>query len=444
MKFFKSLGNIVVKYRFAVVTLWIVAAAIIFWQAPVLSQVAKTDESSFLPEDSQTMQASRLYAQLFPDTGSRSSMILVLTDGGGLNDADRAYARSLGDFLAGSMDKYDIHDVSSPFTDKELETAMLSADGKSAVLKVDLKTSGYKEVTNEAVVALRAAIASGGEAPASPAGLAVNITGDAPLGQEYIDSVQNSLGTTTKITIILIVVILLLIYRSPLAPVLPLATIGLSFLISRGIIAMLTTIGYKVSSFTEIFLIAVLFGAGTDYCLLLISRYREELVAGFSPKEALAAAFPHTSTAILSSGGTVIIGFLGMVLAKFGLFNTTGPSIAIGVGVTVLSVLTLTPALISILGEHIFWPAHPSRNREKELKGSPFWNKLSSVVTKKPMIFLLASLAVFIPFMVLSGSVTRSFDSLKELPKTSDTVAGYEAIQLHFNRSEERRVGKEC
>ena len=218
---------------------------------------------------------------------------------------------------------------------------------------------------------------------------------------------------------------------------LPLATIGLSFLISRGIVALLTTLGYKVSSFTEIFLIAVLFGAGTDYCLLLISRYREEIVAGREPREALAAAYPHTSAAIISSGGTVIIGFLGMVLAKFGLFNSTGPSIAIGVGVTVLAVLTLTPALIAIFGERIFWPAHPSRNREKEQAGSPFWNRLSALVTASPMVFLLVALAVFVPFMVLCGQRRRARSTaLKELPASSDTVQGFNAIKAHFDQGE--------
>jgi RND superfamily putative drug exporter len=436
MKFFNGLGRAVVKLRFVILAFWLAAAAVLFFVAPALSDVAKTDEAGFLPKDSEAAQAAKLYRELFPGEGDRSSLMLVLTDDGGFSEADRAYARSLEGYLNGAKDEYLIQEVISPFSKTELESQMLSADGKAAVIGVNLSSPGYIDATNEAVKKLRADISGGGAAPKTPESLSVHVTGDAPLGQEQIDSVKSSLDKTTKITIGLIVVILLIIYRSPLAPVLPLGTIGLSFLISRGIVALLAETGYQVSSMTEIFMIAVLFGAGTDYCLLLISRYREEIVAGRDARAALSAAFPHTSAAILSSGGTVIIGFIGMVLAKFGLFNSTGPSIAIGVGVTVLAVLTLTPALIAIFGESIFWPAHPSKNREEAQAGSPFWNRLAALVTGRPVVFLLVALAVFVPFIVCAGRAARSFDMLKELPADSDTVKGFDAVKAHFDQGE--------
>ncbi len=439
MKFFNGICKGVSKLRIAVIAFWLAAAAVVWFTAPVLSEVARTDESSFLKSNTETAQASALYKELFPEAGSGSSFIVVLTDGKGLNDADRAYAKSLEAFLMAEKDTYKIREINSPIINSKLEEALISADGQAAVMQVNLSGAAYTSVVNEAVNALKRDIkgdTAAGDAPDAPAGLTVNITGDAPLGQEYIDNVKKSLNMTTAITVILIVVILLLIYRSPLAPMLPLATIGLSFLISRGVVALLTTLGFTVSSFTEIFMIAVLFGAGTDYCLLLISRFREEIVAGKSPKEALAAAYPHTAAAIISSGGTVIIGFIGMSLADFGLFSSTGPSIAIGVAVTMLAVLTLTPALISMFGEILFWPAHPSKNREREQAGSPFWNKLSAAVTRRPVTFLLVTLGVLLPFMILSANVTRTFDSLKEMPATAEAVQGFEHVKAHFNQGE--------
>jgi len=435
MRFLQGLSKTVVKLRYAIIVFWVAAAVVILLTAPELSKVASSDETSFLPPNSDTLQATALYKQLFPSTGNTSSFVLVLTDNNGISDADRTYGRAIGDFLMAGEDKYDIQDIKSPFTDSAYEAEMISADGKAAVIDFSMKTGDYRDTTNAAIDAIHADL-KGASAPQPPAGLTVNMTGDAPVGQEYIENIKTSLNLTTKITVALIVVILLIIYRSPLAPVLPLSTIGLSFLISRGFVALLTTIGYKVSSFTEIFMIAVLFGAGTDYGLLLISRYREEIVAGHGPRDALTAAFPHTSVAIVCSGCTVIIGFIGMGLAKFGLFNTTGPSIAIGVGVTLLAVLTLTPSLIAIFGERIFWPAHPSLNREKELAGSPFWNRLSKLVTSKPVLFMLVTLAVFAPFMILATNITRSFDILDQIPQSSDTVLGYNALKAHFNQGE--------
>ena len=329
-----------------------------------------------------------------------------------------------------------MNDVTSPFTQNEYESAMESQDGKAAIINVGMTSEAWTDDTNAAVRAVKKDIPGGSTAPTIPQGLSVDVTGDAPMSQEQIDDINLSIGITAKISIGLIIVILLLIYRAPLAIMLPLGTIGLSYLITRSIVALLTTAGFKASSFTDTFLIAILFGAGTDYCLLLISRYREEIAGGLSAKEALASAFPRTAGAILSSGGTVIIGFLGMILAKFGLFSSIGPCIAIGIAVTLLAVLTLTPALAAIFGEAVFWPAHPSRNREKERLGSPFWNRLSAAVVKRPTAFLLGTLAVFLPFMILSANISRSYDSLQDLPKSSEAVAGYNIIKAHFDEGE--------
>jgi RND superfamily putative drug exporter len=436
MKFLKGYCNIVVRLRFLIVAVWLAAAAALFFAAPQLSDVVKSDAAAFFSADSETTKAGDLYRELFPDAGGRTSFTVALENGGGLGGADRQYARDLETWLVKNKDRYMVQDVTSPVTQTEYESAMVSADGKALLVNVAMSGTAWMDDTNEAVRKAAEDIAGGSDAPAAPAGLTVRVTGDAKLGQEQVDDVHRSIDITTKITIGLIVVILLLIYRAPLAPVLPLGTIGLSFLITRGVVALLASAGFQASSFTETFLVALLFGAGTDYCLLLVSRYREELANGANAREALTAAFPRTAGAILSSGGTVIIGFLGMILAKFGLFSSIGPSIAIGIGITLLAVLTLTPALIAIFGESVFWPAHPSKNREKELRGGRFWTRLSTAVVKRPMAFLLIALAVFAPFMVMSLNVERAFDTLAELPKDSETLAGYGIIKAHFDQGE--------
>lgn len=142
------------------------------------------------------------------------------------------------------------------------------------------------------------------------------------MSEEDHGNINRSMDLTVKITIFLVILFLVLIYRSPVAPLLPLVTIGLSFLISRGLITGMAEMGMKISTFTETFLVAVLFGAGTDYCMLIISRFKEELKAGRNVESALREAIPNTGIAVISSGGTVIVGFLCMIFASFGLFNT--------------------------------------------------------------------------------------------------------------------------
>ncbi len=439
---FNKLIDFIRKFKWPIVIFWVLLAAVIVWQAPKLSDVAKTDSQSFFPENTEAVKFGKLLNELYPGKNSGSSLFVVFERQQGLNDSDRDYAVKLEKFLTDNKSKLDIKSISSPFSNKDLEAAMISKDKKGALLEVNLTSPGYKEQTNEIVKEIRSYIQEPEKAglgitpPAIPSGLSANVTGEAAFGQEEIDNVNDSLGLTFMITILLVVLILIIIYRSPIAPILPLLTIGMSFLISRGLIAYLTTVGLKVSSFTEQFLVAVLFGAGTDYCLLLISRFREEIVSEKAPKEALKAAYPHTGKAIISSGGTVIIGFLCMVLATFGLYNTTGPSIAIGVTITILAVLTLTPALISIFGESIFWPAHPSKNIEKEKAGSPFWNKLAELVTRKPVRLILICLVAVLPFIVLTGSIRSNYDTLGELPKKSDAILGFDVIKKHFAQGE--------
>ncbi|MDP4093127.1 MAG: MMPL family transporter [Bacillota bacterium] len=438
--FFQKVSNFTARYKWFIIAFWILLTLFILISAPVLSKVANTDSQSFFPSDTDAVKYSKLINQLYPSKSTGTSMFAVLYRKSGINSGDIEFGKKLEDFINKNKAQFKVKSVISPFTNKQMESTMLSKDKQAALIEIDLNVSGYTETANNVVKALREDVQSGTRVdsgiPDIPTGLSVNITGDAAFGQEEIDDVHNSMGLTFKITILLLVLILIIIYKSPVAPVIPLMTIGISFLISRGLIASLTTIGLRVSSFTEQFLVAVLFGAGTDYCLLLISRFREEIVSGKQSKEAMASAFPHTGMAIISSGGTVIIGFLCMVMAKFGLFNTTGPSIAIGVGITILAVLTLPPALIAILGERIFWPAHPSKNIEKEQQGSRFWNKLSVTVTSKPYRFIIICLLVAVPFVICTTKINRDFDQLGELPSKSDAILGFDVMKNHFDQGQ--------
>src|SRR5665648_159663 len=157
------------------------------------------------------------------------------------------------------------------------------------------------------------------------------------------------------------------VYRSPVSPLIPLGTIALAYLISRGFVAFLGDGIITISGYTNIFLIVILFGAGTDYCLFLISRFREEMAKTEAPRPAATETVRTVGETIASRAGTVIVGLSTMAFAKLGLFNTTGPSVAIGVVVALLAGLTFTPALLSLLGRRAFWPR---RVRED---GSRFW-----------------------------------------------------------------------
>jgi len=436
----RKISELVLKLRWVFIVFWIVFVLAVQLFAPSLSKVASSNQESFLPQDSDPIKANKLYNELFPDEGGKCSLTLVFENKKGLSDQDKQYMLSLEEYFTKHEKEYKISHIVSPASKKEYESIMYSNDKMAALMLISLDVEMYTEESNDLIASIRDGLKNDGDEkikdmPDHPDELSVSVTGDAAIVQEQHQTVNKSMEVTTIITIVLVIVVLLLIYRSPIAPFVPLLTIGISFLISRGVIAWLAELGLNVSSFTETFLIAVLFGAGTDYCLLMIARFREEISQGKEKMEALRHSIPGTGEAIISSACTVIIGFSMMFFANFGLYKTTGPSVAIGVAITLLAVMTLTPSIVSVLGEKIFWPAHPSKVHEVK-KQSKFWYKLSIMVTGKPGRFIIVCLMVFMPFIVSVKFLDRSFDQLNELPASADCVKGFKVMSEHFGQGD--------
>src|SRR5262249_48697743 len=152
------------------------------------------------------------------------------------------------------------------------------------------------------------------------------------------------LDKTTIATIILVIVILLLVYRAPLLALVPLATIAISVWVALKILALCTLIpGFHLVNISQIFAVVMLYGAGTDCCLFLISRYREELSEGHDRPVALARSVGKVGSALAASAGTVIVGLGMMGLAEFAKVRSGGPAIAVSLAVALVASLTLAP-----------------------------------------------------------------------------------------------------
>ena len=153
-----------------------------------------------------------------------------------------------------------------------------------------------------------------------------------------------------------------MIFRSPVAAVLPLLTVGLVFGVATALMALLgTALHVEVGQELPTMLVVVLFGIGTDYVLFLLFRYRERVRAGDSPRDAIVAAVERVGGAIVSAATAVIAAFGALVLAALGFFTTLGPALAVAVAVMVAAALTLVPAVVTVLGRHVFWPAPDPR-----------------------------------------------------------------------------------
>ena len=189
-----------------------------------------------------------------------------------------------------------------------------------------LSSSFVAPVSHEVVGWMERQVKESGLSP--PAGLEIRWTGDAVIGRDYMANVQTSLDRAAVATVVLLLCVLLAVYRSFWLALVPLVTIGAALVISRGILAWMMLAGWELSPLVELFLIAILFGTGTDFCLFLSWRYAEHLNPN-NPAGSMRVTLARSFTALVTSAGTIIIGLLLMGTTQFKLFSSTGPSVAL-------------------------------------------------------------------------------------------------------------------
>src|SRR5262249_28319681 len=280
--------------------------------------------------------------------------------------------------------------------------------------------------------------------PAAPAGLELAFTGSAVVGHDINTAANESISNTTRATVALVVLILLVVYRSPLLAMVPLVTIALSVVVSLWSIALLATtpgFGFQVISITKVFVVVVLFGAGTDYCLFLIARYSEELGRGRAKVDALLEAIRQVGGALVASAGTVIIGLGMLYFSSFAKIKYTGPTIALSLAVALAASLSLAPALLGWLGGAIFWPfpaprRAPGGGRPLEspasLQATGFWVKVSDLVVQYPLAILSICLMVLLPLAAVGARTKSNYNQLADLDPDRPSVIGADAVRRHF------------
>ena len=425
---FEKIGKFVVKYRIVVLLFWLVAAIFIGIKAPSLSQVGTTDEATFLPLNTESVKVRDVIKDKFPEEQAVGSGTIIFFNQQGLSEEDKNYTKKVSDWLTSDQKPAEVEKVISAATNPESESLFTSQDKTTTLIQVNFSTNSFDKKTEEAVTAIRQRLSD------RPADLQAYFSGQAGISADLSDSIQQSIDATTWATIILVIVMLLIIYRSPVASLVPLVTVGVAFIISRGVLGYLAQAGWKITSMLDSFLIVLIFGAGIDYCLFIVSRLREELAKSNHKHEAVTQTMAKIGAVITASAVTVIVGFLGLSVASFGMVKTIGPALAIAIGITLLAGLTLAPALMSIFGHKLFWPFPEVEKPHKSLILD--WEKIASVVTSKakfiaPVVILL----LLIPYLALSRT-NKSFDILSEMSKDKESVQGFEVLKGHFDQGE--------
>jgi RND superfamily putative drug exporter len=430
---YRFLGWLAATHPWKVCAAWILLGALVTCTAPRWDTHAQDDDIRFLPARCDSVRGYQLLREAFPQDVFASRVIFAVERSPGrLNPADfRLVDELVADLnqLRKDAPELQITRVSS-HGDPFLGNRLISADGQCTLIQVSLGTP-YLALQTRATVdradaVLRARLARvGADAPA------LYTTGPAGVGRDLLTAGGTSLDNTTLATILLVIAILLLVYRAPLLALVPLATIAAATWVALKFLTLCTLIpGFILVNISQVFAVVMLYGAGTDYCLFLIGRYREELAHGLGCDQALARSVGAVGEALAASAGTVICGLGLMGLAEFAKVRCGGPAIAVGLAVALAASLTLAPALLRLSGRFAFWPT--GLPRRPAGPGRTTWDWLSRQVVARPVLVWCAALAALLPLAWVGLHVKASYRATSELSAACNSVRGLDAIQRHF------------
>jgi RND superfamily putative drug exporter len=438
---FHRLGRLTATYPWSTCLIWLVVGVGLSLLAPSWDTRCQDDDVRFIPERCTSVRAFQLLEKAFPQEVMASNLVFVVErDNKSLNKADYDLVDRIVADLEALRQKspgLNIGRIDSCHTDL-VGTRLTSADHRCTLIQVSLGSPYLALATAEAVDKARQIVnqrveQSGTDTPH------VYATGAAGVGHDMTRTCGNSLESTTVATVLLVVVVLLLVYRAPLLALIPLCSIALSVWVAMKLLALMTLVpGVHLVNISKIFAIVILYGAGTDYCLFLISRYREELESGKKGVEALSAAVGGVGEALAASAGTVMIGLGLMALAEFAKVRYAGPAIALSLGVALLASLTLTPALLRILGKVVFWPNRAPGQvrvgvlRRLQVVRTGFWDWISHGVASRPIVVWSVAVLVLLPLIVVGLSVQPNYCATSELSPRVESLQGMEAIKRHF------------
>ena len=437
--------------------LWLAIVVVIVWMSisgftgPLfgkLSTVQENNNSSFLPAESEATRAANAIAK-FSDSANDQIPALVLFTGDvnvGTIASAQAFAQTLGSknlvHSDGALLKdADGKEISIPISDYFIDGAPIvafpSEDGKAILasfpISVQIATALLPDGKEPALPGLIDAIRYYANDYAKVNGLVTHTTGFAGILADLFGafgSIDSALLLTTGGVV---AIILIIVYRSPVLWILPLMSAGLALTLSGGVIYLLAKNDViTLDGQSQGILSVLVLGAATDYALLLIARYREELHLHESRFDAMKIAWRGVVEPIVASGSTVTIGLLVLLLSQLNNNRGLGPVGAIGIICSMITILTLLPALLVIFGRWIFWPK-VARFGDADEKLTGGWAKVAAATARHPRKYWIGATAILIILAGLSSTLNATgLSTIDSFTKRTDSVIGQEELLKHF------------
>ncbi|GAA0495449.1 putative membrane protein ActII-3 [Paractinoplanes deccanensis] len=400
------------RSKWIVLGLWIVILVLTAPLAGQLSSVEKNDNSAWLPGGAESTQVIELSRTFQPD--DIAPAIVIYERPGGVTPADLAKAQA---------DAAEMKSV--PGVTGEIVGPIPSEDKQAIELIVPVKIDedGWEALPDIAEQIRQ--VAEGGAT--------VYLAGPVANAADSADAFAGIDGTLLYTTLIVVAIILLVTYRSPVLWLLPIVSAGVALMVSQAVIYLLAKYADLVVNAQSSGILTVLvFGASTDYALLLVARYREELRRHEDRHEAMQFALHRAGPAIIASGATVAIGMSILTLAELNSTSGLGPVAAIGIVVGLAAMLSLLPALLVICGRWLFWPVKP-RFGTAEPTATGFWARLGTRISRRPRtVWIATALALGAMALGLLQLNATGLTSAEQFTSEKPSVVAEQVLARHF------------
>ena len=260
-------------------------------------------------------------------------------------------------------------------------------------------------------------------------GVQAYVTGATAMAVDSKAATNEDVGNIDKITIPLVLILLFLYFRSYITPLVPLIIIGIAVVACFGLMGIISTY-MDIYYLVETFMVVIMLGAGTDYCVFMLSRYSEERSNGNDVKGSVKMAVAQAGKSIASSGSTAMIGFMSLMLIPSGIFQSIGIGTAASILMSMLVALTLVPAVLTIAGDRLFWPR--KLNNSGPSRTGKIWGHITGKAIKHPIVIITIALLVTVPAVVIFDHLQLGNDSVSMLPNGQESKVGYNLMDSQF------------
>lgn len=409
----------IIKGRWGIFAIWLIAAIVLTVIQPDINAILRQQGQEGTSSDSPSVIAGDILEKMNSTEGTDN--LIVFYNEHKLSDEEMLQIGHAVESIRDSSSELGVTEMIDPFGMPDAKSSLISEDGTTLMVSYKLDKQG-REIDDIKEIF---------EKKLETVPVEYYLSGEDFINNDYLKASQAGVEKSAALTVVFILIVLVIAFRSIVTPFISLVAVAFSYLVSMGIAAQLIDkVGFPVTSLTQMLLVLILFGIGTDYNILLFNRFKEELAHGHSVDDSIINTYKTAGKTIAYSILTVFIAFLALVFSESPIYKS-GVVVVIGVTILLIEILTLTPFIMKVLGKKIFWPSK-NVGGHKENK---FWEKTSSFGTKHPILITIAILIIILP-MILLHEEKLNFDTVGELGDAYPSSKAINLVADHFGKGQ--------